>query len=403
LVEKSRLFHIPKMVDFLSEAQALFEYTQTLRRDFHRHPELGFQEVRTAGIVARELNQLGLEVTTGIAETGVVALIEGSRSGGTALLRFDMDALPIQEQTGAPYASQNPGVMHACGHDGHTAIGLTVARLLHNHRHELAGSIKLVFQPAEEGDGGAERMLAEGILENPHADIALALHLWNEKPFGWLGIADGPTMAAAEIFQIEVTGRGGHGGIPHLAIDPILACTQIINALQSIVSRNVPPLETAVVSVTSMHAGEAFNVIPARASLLGTIRTFSPEVRQRVLQRFQQVVEGVGAAMECQVDCQVKSISQAVVNDNGLAEKVRAAAQQVLPESQIEAGYRTMGAEDMAFIMQKLPGCFFFIGSANPDKGLNAPHHHPHFDFDERALVHAAALIAGAAWDYLQA
>jgi amidohydrolase len=403
LVEKSHLFHIPKMVDFLSEAQALFEYTQTLRRDFHRHPELGFQEVRTAGIVARELNQLGLEVTTGIAETGVVALIEGSRSGGTALLRFDMDALPIQEQTGAPYASQNPGVMHACGHDGHTAIGLTVARLLHNHRHELAGSIKLVFQPAEEGDGGAERMLAEGILENPHADIALALHLWNEKPFGWLGIADGPTMAAAEIFQIEVTGRGGHGGIPHLAIDPILACTQIINALQSIVSRNVPPLETAVVSVTSMHAGEAFNVIPARASLLGTIRTFSPEVRQRVLQRFQQVVEGVGAAMECQVDCQVKSISQAVVNDNGLAEKVRAAAQQVLPESQIEAGYRTMGAEDMAFIMQKLPGCFFFIGSANPDKGLNAPHHHPHFDFDERALVHAAALIAGAAWDYLQA
>jgi amidohydrolase len=391
------------MVDFLSEAQALFEYTQTLRRDFHRHPELGFHEVRTAGIVARELNQLGLEVTTGIAETGVVAMIEGSRPGGVALLRFDMDALPIYEQTGAPYASQNPGVMHACGHDGHTAIGLTVARMLHDHRHELAGSVKLAFQPAEEGDGGAERMLAEGILENPHTDIALALHLWNEKPFGWLGIANGPTMAAAEIFQIEVTGRGGHGGIPHLAIDPILACTQIINALQSIVSRNVSPLETAVVSVTSMHAGEAFNVIPAHASLLGTIRTFSPEVRQHVLQRFEQVVKGVGAAMECQVDCQVKSISPAVINDSGLAERVRAAAQHVLPDNQIDASYRTMGAEDMAFIMQRLPGCFFFIGSANPDKGLNAPHHHPHFDFDERALVQAAALMAGAAWDFLQA
>jgi amidohydrolase len=390
------------MVDFLSEAQTLFEYTQTLRRDFHRHPELGFHEVRTAGIVARELTQLGLEVTTGIAETGVVAMIEGSHPGGVALLRFDMDALPIQEQTGAPYASQNPGVMHACGHDGHTAIGLTVARMLHSHRHELAGSIKLVFQPAEEGDGGAERMLAEGILENPHADVALALHLWNEKPFGWLGIADGATMAAAEIFQIEVTGRGGHGGIPHLAVDPIIACTQIINALQSIVSRNVPPFETAVVSATSMHAGEAFNVIPAHASLLGTIRTFSPEVRQRVLQRFEQVVEGVGAAMECQIDCQVKSISPAVVNEKGLAERVRTTAQHILPESQIEAGYRTMGAEDMAFIMQRLPGCFFFVGSANPDKGLNAPHHHPHFDFDERALVHAAALMAGAAWDYLQ-
>lgn len=390
------------MVDFLSEAQALFEYTQDLRRDFHRHPELGFHEVRTAGIVARELNQLGLEVTTGIAETGVVALIEGDRPGPVALLRFDMDALPIQEQTGAPYASQNPGVMHACGHDGHTAVGLTVARLLNSHRHELSGSVKLVFQPAEEGDGGAERMMAEGIFENPHADVALALHLWNEKPFGWLGIADGPTMAAAEIFHIEVTGRGGHGAIPNLAIDPVLASAQIITTLQGIVSRNVSPLETAVVSVTSLHTGEAFNVIPARASMQGTIRTFSPQVRQRVLGRFQKIVEGVGAAMECQVDCQVRSISPAVVNDPDMAGRVRKAAHQVLPDSQIEAEYRTMGAEDMAFMLQKLPGCFFFIGSANPDQGLDAPHHHPRFDFDERALVHAAALMAGAAWDYLQ-
>jgi amidohydrolase len=391
------------MVDFLSEAQSLFEYTQNLRRDFHRHPELGFHEVRTAGIVARELNKLGLEVTTGIAETGVVALIEGNHPGGVVLLRFDMDALPIQEQTGAPYASQNPGVMHACGHDGHTAVGLTVARLLNSHRHELSGSVKLVFQPAEEGDGGAERMLAEGILENPHADAALALHLWNEKPLGWLGIADGPTMAAAEIFQIEVTGRGGHGAIPNLAIDPVLASAQIITALQGIVARNVSPLETAVVSVTSLHTGEAFNIVPARASMQGTIRTFSPQVRQRVLQRFHQVVEGVGAAMECQADCQVRSISPAVVNDSNMANQVRIAAQEVLPDSQVETDYRTMGAEDMAFMLQKLPGCFFFIGSANTDQGLDAPHHHPRFDFDERALVHAVALMAGAAYDYLRA
>jgi amidohydrolase len=391
------------MVDFLSEAQSLFDYTQNLRRDFHRHPELGFHEVRTAGIVARELNKLGLEVTTGIAETGVVALIEGNHPGSVVLLRFDMDALPIQEQTGAPYASQNPGVMHACGHDGHTAVGLTVARLLNNHRHELSGSVKLVFQPAEEGDGGAERMLAEGILENPHADAALALHMWNEKPVGWLGIADGPTMAAAEIFQIDVTGRGGHGAIPNLAIDPVLASAQIITALQGIVARNVSPLETAVVSVTSLHTGEAFNVIPAQASLQGTIRTFSPQVRQRVLQRFHQVVEGVGAAMECQVDCQVRSISPAVVNDNNMANQVRKAAHEVLPDSLVETDYRTMGAEDMAFMLQKLPGCFFFIGSANPDQGLDAPHHHPRFDFDERALVHAAALMAGAAWETLRA
>ena len=390
------------MVDFLPEAQALFEYTQALRRDFHRHPELGFHEVRTAGIVARELHKLGLEVTPGIAETGVLATIEGNRPGRVLLLRFDMDALPIQEQTGAPYASQNPGVMHACGHDGHTAVGLTVARLLQSHRQELPGTIKLVFQPAEEGEGGAERMLAEGILENPHADAALALHLWNEKPFGWLGVTAGPIMAAAEIIHIKVTGRGGHGAIPHLAVDPVLASAQIINALQGIVARNVSPMETAVVSVTSINAGEAFNVIPAQASLQGTIRTFSPEVRQQVLERFQQVVEGVGTAMQCQVDCQVQSISPAVVNDGGLAERVRTTARQLLPDSQIEADYRTMGAEDMAFILQKLPGCFFFIGSANPAEGLDAPHHHPRFDFDERGLVHATALMAGAAWDYLQ-
>jgi amidohydrolase len=390
------------MVDFLSEAQALFEYTQALRRDFHRHPELGFHEVRTAGIVARELNKLGLELTPGIAETGVVATIEGNRPGAVLMLRFDMDALPIQEQTGAPYASQNPGVMHACGHDGHTAVGLTVARMLNSHRQELSGTIKLVFQPAEEGEGGAQRMLAEGILENPHADAALALHLWNEKPFGWLGITAGPIMAAAEIINIKVTGRGGHGAIPHLAIDPVLASAQIINALQSIVARNISPLETAVVSVTSIHAGETFNVIPAQASLQGTIRSFSPEVRQHVLERFQQVVEGIGTAMQCHVDCQMQSISPAVVNDGNLTQQVRTTARQLLPDSQVEADYRTMGAEDMAFILQKLPGCFFFIGSANPAKGLDAPHHHPRFDFDERALVHATALMANAAWDYLQ-
>ncbi len=390
------------MADFLSEAQALFEYTQALRRDFHRHPELGFHEVRTAGIVARELNKLGLEVTPGIAETGVVATIEGNRQEPVLLLRFDMDALPIQEQTGTSYASENPGVMHACGHDGHTAVGLTVARMLHSHRQELSGTIKLVFQPAEEGEGGAQRMLAEGILENPHADAALALHLWNEKPFGWLGITAGPTMAAAEIINIKVTGRGGHGAIPQLAIDPILASAQIINALQSIVARNVSPLETAVVSVTSIHGGETFNVIPAQVSLQGTIRTFSPEVRQHVLERFHQVVEGVGTAMQCQVECQVQSISPAVVNDGDLAERVRTTARHLLPDSQVEADYHTMGAEDMAFILQKLPGCFFFIGSANPAEGLDAPHHHPRFDFDERALVHATALMASAAWDYLQ-
>ena len=202
------------MPDFLAEAQELFKYTQTMRRDFHRHPELGFQEVRTAGVVAGELNALGLEVTAGIAETGVVALIEGEHPGPVLLLRFDMDALPILEDSQAPYVSENHGVMHACGHDGHTAVGLTVARLLNNHRQEMAGTVKLVFQPAEEGLGGAARMISEGALQNPRPDYSLAMHVWNDRPVGWVGASPGPVMAAAEIFSVRLTGKGGHGAAP---------------------------------------------------------------------------------------------------------------------------------------------------------------------------------------------
>ena len=385
------------MPDFLTEANDLFEYTQALRRDFHRHPELGFKEVRTAGIVARELNALGLEITTGVAETGVVALLEGKRPGPVALLRFDMDALPIGEQTGAEYASLNPGVMHACGHDGHTAIGLTVARLLNTHRNELAGTVKLVFQPAEEGLGGATRMIEAGVLQNPQPDFSLGLHLWNEKRLGWLGVTSGPTMAAAEIFRLRVVGKGGHGAVPNLAVDPVVTAAQIVIALQSIVARNVSPLQSAVVSVTTIHGGDAFNVIPSQVELTGTIRTFDPVVRQRILERFHQVVVSQAEAFNCQIEVDIQSITPAVINNPKVAARVQSVAGDLLPESELDTHYSTMGSEDMSFFMQEIPGCFFFIGSANPEKGLDSAHHHPRFDFDERALPRAAALMATAA------
>ena len=385
------------MPDFLTEANDLFEYTQALRRDFHRHPELGFKEVRTAGIVARELNALGLEITTGVAETGVVARLEGKRPGPVALLRFDMDALPIGEQTGAEYASLNPGVMHACGHDGHTAIGLTVARLLNTHRNELAGTVKLVFQPAEEGLGGATRMIEAGVLQNPQPDFSLGLHLWNEKRLGWLGVTSGPTMAAAEIFRLRVVGKGGHGAVPNLAVDPVVTAAQIVIALQSIVARNVSPLQSAVVSVTTIHGGDAFNVIPSQVELTGTIRTFDPVVRQRILERFHQVVVSQAEAFNCQIEVDIQSITPAVINNPKVAARVQSVAGDLLPESELDTHYSTMGSEDMSFFMQEIPGCFFFIGSANPEKGLDSAHHHPRFDFDERALPRAAALMATAA------
>jgi len=394
------------MSDLYQEAHELFEYTRTLRRDFHLHPELGFHEVRTAGVVVRELTALNLEskyqpVTTGVGETGVVGILEGARSGPCVMVRFDMDALPIQEETGAEYASQTPGVMHACGHDAHTAIGLTVARLLHAHRAELSGTVKLVFQPAEEGMGGAEAMIRAGVLENPRPEAAFGLHVWNDRPLGWLGIAEGPVMAAAEKFAVRITGKGGHGAAPHLAVDPILAAAQVVSALQGIVARNVPPLDSGVVSVTTLHGGEAFNVIPPVVEMTGTIRTFEVATRQRVLERFRQVVQGVAEAFECQAEIQVEPLTAAVVNQPEAAERLRRVARRLLPDSKIDSVFHTMGSEDMSLFLQQVPGCFVFIGSANAAEGRDFPHHHPRFDIDEDVLPRAAALLAAAVLDRL--
>jgi amidohydrolase len=396
------------MTDFIAEAQALFKFTQAMRRDFHMHPELGFHEVRTAGIVAQELQELGLEVTKGVGKTGVVGLLEGHWPGPTLLLRFDMDALPIVEETGAAYSSKTPGVMHACGHDGHTAIGLTVARLLLAHRAEMAGNVKFCFQPCEEGlgdegVGGNELMIRDGVLDGPHVDQTLALHLWNEKPVGWLGIGAGPVMAGAELFSLKVEGRGGHGAAPHLTIDPIVAAAQIVSGLQTITSRNVAPLETAVVSVTTIHSGTAFNVIPQTAELTGTIRTFDPAVRKKVLGRFESLARGIGEAMACDVTLESKQVTPAVINDAGVASRCQEVARRLLPGSDLStSGHITMGAEDMAFMQEKVPGCYFFVGSNNSARNLDFGHHHPKFDFDEDAHPRAAGLMAAAAADILK-
>lgn len=389
--------------DYSTDAQNLFDYSRSLRRDFHRHPELGFKEFRTAGIVAKELNNLDLKVDTGVAETGVVALLDGGRPGPVVLLRFEMDALPIVEENTTEYASHTPGIMHACGHDGHTAVGLTVARLLHAHREELAGSVKFVFQPAEEGLGGAKIMVAEGILENPKPDITLAFHFWNEERIGWLGIVPGPIMAAAEIFHVKVIGKGGHGALPHQAKDPILASAQIITALQSISARNISPLQSAVISVGTIHAGEVFNIIPSKVEFHGTIRTFEPGVRQYILERFHQVVTGVAQTYGCQVEIEAEQLTPAVINDPRVTAQVQRVAKTILPDNHVERNYRTMVSEDMAFMMQDIPSCYFLIGSANPEKGLNASHHHPRFDFDEDALPHAVAMMAATAASFIKA
>ena len=396
------------MTDFLNEAKALFPYTQTLRRDFHMHPELGFREFRTSGIVAKELEALGIEVTKGMGKTGVVGLLEGAKPGPTLLLRFDMDALPMTEDTGADYASQSAGIMHACGHDGHTSIGLTVARILTAHKNDLAGSVKFCFQPSEEGNngeevGGADTMPRDRVLEGPKGDMTLSLHIWNEKPLGWVHVAKGPVMAGAEQFKVQIVGRGGHGAIPDQAVDPVVCAAQIVSASQTIVSRNVGPLETAVVSFTTINGGTAFNIIPQEVIMEGTIRTFDPRVRKTVVQRFEEIVTGVASAMGCQAEVTVKRLTPALINAEEVTDKVQQTARRVLPQAHHDnTPYLTMGAEDMAFMQEKVSGCYFFVGSNNKDRDLVYGHHHPKFDFDEQVLITGSALMAAAAADILK-
>jgi amidohydrolase len=396
------------MNPFLKKAEELFPYTQAMRRDFHKHPELGFNEIRTGGIVAKELEALGIEVTKGVGKTGVVGFLEGTKPGPTILLRFDMDALPISEETGAEYSSENPGVMHACGHDGHTAIGLTVAKILNEHKHELKGNIKFCFQPSEEGTngeeiGGALMMMRDGVLEGPKVEKTLSLHLWNDKPLGWVHVGEGPVMAGADLFSIKLTGKGGHGAAPDTTIDPIVCAAQIVTAIQSIVARNVEPLKPAVISVTTIHSGTAFNIIPQTAELGGTIRTFDPSVRKLVHTRLEQVVRSTAAAMGCEVELMIKQVTAPVINNEEVAIRVFESAQALFPQTKIENDpYLTMGAEDMGYMQEKADGCYFFIGSANNEKNLNYNHHHPKFDFDERALISGVALMATAAADLLK-
>lgn len=390
-----------KKANFKAESEALREQLVTWRRDFHMHPEMGFQEHRSAEIIADWLRHQGYQVKTGVANTGVVGLMRGQEGGPVVMARFDMDALPISEANETDYASQNPGVMHACGHDGHMAIGLGVATLMAKRRHELNGTLKLVFQPGEEGMNGAEVMVKEGVLENPRPDVALITHLWNDKPVGNLDVTAGAVMAAAEKWSCTVRGEGGHGALPHQTVDPVVVAAHIVTGLQTVISRNVSPLETAVVTVGTIEGGDAFNVIPGAVEMSGTIRTYNPEVRKTVLRRVRDIFENVAIAHGAQAELDITALSPAVINDADVTKVVRAAAEAIVGPENVSSGERTMGSEDAAFFTREVPGCYFFLGSANAERELDAPHHNPHFDFDEDALPIGVAVMMQAIAHYL--
>jgi amidohydrolase len=384
--------------DFALSPEERTELIET-RRDLHRHPELAYEEHRTAGVVAERLRTLGYDPTTGIGETGVVATVEGGEPGPCVLLRADMDALPIQEQTGLDFASTVPDRMHACGHDCHTAVALSTARLV--RRPDLAparGAIKFVFQPAEEGGNGALRMIEQGVLETPPVSAAFGLHVWSQLETGYVDITDGPFMASVDSFRITVRGAGGHGAEPQKTRDPVVAAAHIVTALQQIVARNVDPLESAVVTVASLQAGDAFNIIPDTAVLTGTCRSFAPSVWEALPEQFDRVVRHTALACGCEADITFERINRPTVNDPAMSELVREVAREVVGADRIVSN-RTMGGEDFGEFLARVPGCFFFIGAGGPDR---PPHHSPHFQVDEAALDLGVELLVRVAERYLE-
>jgi len=367
-----------------------------LRRDLHRHPELSWAEQRTGRQITAFLETSAVSLRP-VAGTGLLAST-GSGRGPTVLLRVDMDALPIQEDQGRPYASQVAGVMHACGHDGHVAMGAVATRVL--AARNLPGRVLMLFQPAEEGEGGAQAVVADGALEGVQA--VMGVHLWNELPVGTLGVKPGPLMAAVDRLRITVHGRGGHGGTPHRSADPVVAAAHVVTALQTVVARETSPLQSVVVTIGSIHGGEAFNVIPDEVVLLGTIRTFDASLRTAMPERLARIASGVAGALGCRAEVDVRNGNPAVVNDAGMADAARAAALRVLDPPQVVVPEPTMGGEDMAVYFEQVPGCFVFVGSANAARGLDQPHHSPRFDFDEDALLIGCEFLVAAAEEMLR-
>ena len=371
------------------------------RRYLHQHPELAFQEEHTARFVADKLRDLGIEVQTGIARTGVLGLLRGAQPGKTVLLRADMDALPLEELNDVPYRSQQPGAMHACGHDAHTAMLLGVATLLAGRRDELKGTVKFVFQPAEEADGGAEPMIREGVMENPHVDAAFGVHMAQELPVGAIGLCAGPACAAPDSFVATLKGTGGHGARPHTCIDPVVIAAQCVVALQSLVSREVDPMRQAVVTVGSLHAGTVNNIIPEEAVMQGTVRTFDEQVRRQLAERIPTLIQGVAAALRGEARVDYLLGYPTLVNDPAMTELVREVARDVVGPEKVLDREPAMVGEDMSYFLQRAPGCFFNIGSNNPERGLVYGHHHPRFDIDEESLPIGVAAVASVALRYL--
>lgn len=379
--------HLINISQIRSEIRDLYPNLVEWRRILHQHPELAFNEHFTASFIIEKLIKWGIPHQTQIAQTGIVALIDSEKPGPVLGIRADMDALPIQEENEVSYRSIYEGKMHGCGHDGHTAIALGTAYYLWQNRDRFQGQVKIIFQPAEEGPGGAKPMIEEGVLKNPDLEGIVGLHLWNNLPLGTIGVKSGALMAAVELFECTIFGKGGHGAMPDQTVDAVVVSCQIVNALQTIVSRNVNPLDSAVVTVGSLHAGSTHNVIADTAKMEGTVRYFNPQLDRVIDQRIKDIIAGICQAHGASFELNYQQLYPPVINNDKMTELVKSVAMNVLETpAGVVPECQTMGGEDMSFFLQKIPGCYFFVGSANTQKGLDFPHHHPRFNFDETAL-----------------
>jgi amidohydrolase len=376
--------------------EAPLEELVRYRRHFHAHPELSLEEFKTAAFIERELRECGFEeIRTGIGKTGILATLRGERPGPVTLLRADMDALPIEEVNDAPYRSRNGGVMHACGHDGHMAMLLAAARTLSRRRSEVSGALIFCFQPGEEGFAGNKMMIEDGALENPHVDRTFALHLYSGLGVGKIGVRDGPFFASSDRFDVELVGKGGHGAMPHAAIDPIVAAASLVTLFQTIASREVAPQQPVVVTVGSLQAGTTFNVIPERANLQGTVRAFDEGVRVTIPKRMERLISGLCEAMRLEYRFDYRVVYPPTVNDPRTNDVVRAVAANVVGSANVVDPHEiVMWSEDMAFMQQERPGAYFLIGARGPVKGAE-PQHSARFDIDEAALEVGFAMLVG--------
>ena len=373
----------------------LFADTVAIRRDLHAQPELAFQEHRTAGIVAERLRALGIETHTGIGGTGVVGIVPGEHDGPTIMLRADMDALPIPEENAVPYVSQNAGVMHACGHDAHVAMLLGAARLLRESASEIHGRVALVFQPAEEGGAGAQRMIEDDLFERFGIERAYGLHVVTILPTGVFGLRPGPLMAAVDSFDLVVEGHGGHGAMPHLSVDPVVAAAEVVGALQRVVSREIDPIEPAVVTVGAINGGTTYNVIPPRVALKGTIRTMSAATRDTMEERIRRIAEHICASAKASCSLTLHPSYPVTENDPREAAFVRETLAAEFGAQRVLEIPPVMGSEDFSYYAQRVPACFYFLGAGS--EAHRYPNHHPAFDIDENAMAAGIAAHVGIA------